>query len=68
MRRGKKIMDINLNTVYYLSHRVVKEMVKQKSGKIINIASALAFTADKKMPALYDQQACHCRVDESVCQ
>ncbi|MFC5587326.1 SDR family oxidoreductase [Sporosarcina soli] len=46
----QKVMDINLNAVYYLSHRVVKEMVKQKSGKIINIASALAFTADKNCP------------------
>jgi 2-deoxy-D-gluconate 3-dehydrogenase len=46
----QKIMDINLNAVYYLSHRVVKEMIKQKSGKIINIASALSFTADKKCP------------------
>ncbi|RSL31505.1 SDR family oxidoreductase [Salibacterium salarium] len=46
----KKVIDINLNAVYYLSHRVVKEMVKQNSGKIINIASALSFTADKKCP------------------
>jgi len=46
----QKTMDINLNAVYYLSHRVSKEMVKQKSGKIINIASALAFTSDKNCP------------------
>ncbi len=46
----QKVMDINLNAVYYLSHRVAKQMVKQKSGKIINIASALAFTADKNCP------------------
>ncbi|WP_394232294.1 SDR family oxidoreductase [Niallia oryzisoli] len=46
----EKIMDINLNAVYFLSHRVAKEMIKQRSGKIINIASALAFTADKKCP------------------
>lgn len=46
----ERIIDINLNAVYYLSHRVVKEMIKRKSGKIINIASALAFTADKKCP------------------
>ncbi|MEB3100560.1 SDR family oxidoreductase [Ferviditalea candida] len=45
-----KIIDINLNAVYYMSHRVVKEMVKQGSGKIINIASALSFTADKMCP------------------
>lgn len=46
----EKIIDINLNAVYYLSHRVAKQMIKQKSGKIINIASALAFTADKMCP------------------
>jgi len=46
----EKVMDVNLNAVYYLSHLVVKEMAKQRSGKIINIASALAFTADKNCP------------------
>jgi 2-deoxy-D-gluconate 3-dehydrogenase len=46
----EKLIDIDLNSVYYLSHRVVKEMIKQKSGKIINIGSALSFTADKKCP------------------
>jgi 2-deoxy-D-gluconate 3-dehydrogenase len=46
----EKVMDINLNSVYYLSHLVVKEMAKRQSGKIINIASALAFTADKNCP------------------
>ncbi|KZL89362.1 SDR family oxidoreductase [Clostridium magnum] len=46
----QKLIDIDLNSVYYLSHRVVKEMVKQNSGKIINIGSALSFTADKKCP------------------
>lgn len=46
----EKVMDINLNAVYYLSHLVVQEMAIQRSGKIINIASALAFTADKNCP------------------
>lgn len=46
----KKLIDIDLNAVYYLSHRVVKEMIKRGSGKIINIGSALSFTADKKCP------------------
>ena len=48
--KWKKVMNINLDAVYYLSQRVAREMVKQKSGKIINIASALAFTADKDCP------------------
>lgn len=43
-------IELNLNAVYHLSHRVVKEMVKQNSGKIINVGSALSFTADKKCP------------------
>jgi len=46
----EKVIDINLNSVYYLSHLVVQEMVKRRAGKIINIASALAFTADKNCP------------------
>jgi|HigsolmetaAR203D_1030402.scaffolds.fasta_scaffold00701_16 2-deoxy-D-gluconate 3-dehydrogenase len=46
----ERIIDINLNAVYYLSHRVAKEMIRRRSGKIINIASALSFTADKKCP------------------
>lgn len=47
----QRTIDINLNSVYYLSHRVIKEMIKQNSGgKIINIGSALSFTADKNCP------------------
>lgn len=46
----KNIIDVNLNAVYYLSHEVAREMVKRRSGKIINIASALSFTADKMCP------------------
>jgi Dehydrogenases with different specificities (related to short-chain alcohol dehydrogenases) len=46
----KNVIDVNLNAVYYLSHEVAKRMIGQKNGKIINISSALAFTADKKCP------------------
>lgn len=46
----QQCIDIDLNAVYYLSHQVAQEMIKQKSGKIINIGSALSFTADKKCP------------------
>lgn len=45
-----RVMDINLHAVYYLGHEVAKEMIKQKSGKIINIGSALSFTADIQCP------------------
>lgn len=44
------VMDINLNAVYYLSKEVAKVMVNQNSGKIINIASMLAFQGGKFVP------------------
>jgi len=46
----QRIVDLNLNAAYYLSHRAAKPMVAQKSGKIIFIGSALSFTADKRCP------------------
>lgn len=44
------VIDINLNSVYYLSQAAVKYMVKQGSGKIINIASMLSFQGGKFVP------------------
>ncbi len=44
------VMDINLNTVYYLSQRVARLMAEQGSGKIINIASMLSFQGGKFVP------------------
>ena len=46
----KRCIDLNFNAMYYLGHEVAKVMIKQRSGKIINIGSALSFTADKKCP------------------
>ena len=44
------VMDINLNSVYYLSQAVAKVMAKQGHGKIINIASMLSFQGGKFVP------------------
>lgn len=44
------VMEINLNSVYLLSQEAAKVMVKQKSGKIINIASMLSFQGGKFVP------------------
>lgn len=44
------VMDINLNSVYFLSQEVAKVMVDQKSGKIINIGSMLSFQGGKFVP------------------
>ncbi|NOW07376.1 2-dehydro-3-deoxy-D-gluconate 5-dehydrogenase KduD [Clostridium beijerinckii] len=44
------VMDINLNAVYFLSQEVAKIMVNQGAGKIINVASMLAFQGGKFVP------------------
>jgi len=44
------VMDLNLNSVYFLSQEVGKMMVEQGCGKIINIASMLSFQGGKFVP------------------
>lgn len=44
------VIDINLNATYYLSHEVAKVMAEQGHGKIINVASMLAFQGGKFVP------------------
>ncbi|NMA24113.1 MAG: SDR family oxidoreductase [Clostridiales bacterium] len=46
-----RVLELQLKTVYFLGHEVAKIMVKQGGGKIINIGSALSYTADRKCPA-----------------
>ncbi|MQM61344.1 SDR family NAD(P)-dependent oxidoreductase [Lentilactobacillus buchneri] len=43
----QKVINLNLNTLYYLSHEAAKVMTKQKSGKIINIGSMQSYRAGK---------------------
>lgn len=44
------VININLNSVYYLSQAAVKYMIKLGGGKIINIASMLSFQGGKFIP------------------
>ncbi|WP_416175613.1 2-dehydro-3-deoxy-D-gluconate 5-dehydrogenase KduD [Clostridium sp.] len=46
----KAVIDINLNAVYHLSKAVAPIMVKQKSGKIVNVCSMLSFQGGKFVP------------------
>jgi 2-deoxy-D-gluconate 3-dehydrogenase len=46
----RNCIDLNLNAVYHLGHAAAKVMMRQRSGKIINIGSALSYTADKRCP------------------
>lgn len=47
----KDIIDLNLNAIYYLSKAVASIMVKQGSGKIVNVCSMLSFQGGKFVPA-----------------
>jgi 2-deoxy-D-gluconate 3-dehydrogenase len=46
----ERVMNINLNVVYYMGREVGKVMIEQGGGKIINIGSALSYTADGDCP------------------
>jgi 2-deoxy-D-gluconate 3-dehydrogenase len=45
------IMAVNAKTVFFLSQAVARDMVKRKSGKIINIASLLSFQGGILVPS-----------------
>lgn len=45
----QKVIDVNLNGLYYLSHAAAKVMVKQQHGKIINIGSMQSYRAGKRI-------------------
>jgi len=41
-----KVIDVNLNGVFNVSKAVIRPMVKQRSGKIINISSVVGFSGN----------------------
>ncbi|MFD0620440.1 2-dehydro-3-deoxy-D-gluconate 5-dehydrogenase KduD [Paenibacillus sp. GCM10027629] len=44
------VLDLNLNTVFYLCQQVGRHMIERGSGKIINIASMLTFQGGINVP------------------
>lgn len=46
-----KVLDLNLTALFRMCQRVGREMLKQGSGKIINIASMQSFTGGWTIPA-----------------
>jgi len=44
------VLNVNLNAVFFLSQLAGREMIKQGSGKIINIASMLSFQGGINVP------------------
>jgi 2-deoxy-D-gluconate 3-dehydrogenase len=46
-----EVMQLNSKTVFFLTQAVAKDMIKRKEGKIINIASLLAFQGGIIVPS-----------------
>ena len=44
-----KVINLDLNSLFFCSQAVGRHMITQKSGKIINIASMLGLIADKQV-------------------
>lgn len=42
-----KVIDLNLNALYHLSHEAAKVMIEQDHGKIVNIGSMQSYRAGK---------------------
>lgn len=42
----QQVINVNLTGVFYLSRSVIKTMMKQRSGKIVNIASVIGVTGN----------------------
>lgn len=46
-----EVMQVNLNVPFYLSRAVSRHYMRQKSGKIINIASIMSFQGGLRIPS-----------------
>ncbi|HEY9041680.1 MAG TPA: SDR family oxidoreductase, partial [Rheinheimera sp.] len=51
MKEWHKVIAVNLDSAFLLSQRLGAEMIKRKSGKIINIASMLSYSGGITVPA-----------------
>lgn len=51
VEKWQKIMDINLNAVFYMSQLAGRTMIEQGYGRIINVASMTVYCASVLIPA-----------------
>ena len=61
-----KMMNMNLNSVYISSRAVLPQMIKQKSGRIINIGARPALKGVAKMSAYGASKAAVLNLTESI--
>ncbi|MCZ6729784.1 MAG: 3-oxoacyl-[acyl-carrier-protein] reductase [SAR324 cluster bacterium] len=46
LENWRKVMSVNLDGMFYVTRAVIKTMVKQRRGRIINITSVVGFTGN----------------------
>jgi 2-deoxy-D-gluconate 3-dehydrogenase len=51
MQEWRRVLQVNLDSAFLLCQQVGKDMIANKSGKIINIASMLSFSGGMTVPA-----------------
>ncbi len=55
--KGNRMLQVNITTLTQLTHLFMKDMVDQKEGKILNIASTAAFQPGPQMAMYYATKA-----------
>jgi 2-deoxy-D-gluconate 3-dehydrogenase len=60
------VLAINAKTVFFLSQAVARDMMKRKSGKIINVASLLSFQGGILVPSYAASKAAVAQVTKAL--
>lgn len=57
LSKNLKMIDLNIATLTHLTHFFLQEMIRMKSGKILNVASIAAFVPGPGMAVYYASKA-----------
>lgn len=57
IKKQLDVIDINIRALTHLTHLFLPEMIKRKSGKILNVASTAAFQSGPKMATYFATKA-----------
>jgi 2-dehydro-3-deoxy-D-gluconate 5-dehydrogenase len=61
-----EVMQINTKTVFFLSQACARDMMKRKYGKIINVASLLAFQGGIRVPSYAASKGAVAQITKSM--
>ncbi len=67
MEDWHRVLSVNLDAVFELSQLAAREMIPQKSGKIINFASMLSYIGGSRVPAYTASKGAVAQVTKTMC-